>query len=500
MRNLAEQRAFVPASLPYPRGSQEWRSESGDEAPPVTSLPSHRTPAPRLTRQQLITTVTEISVFTAALALSLLILPVSIQAGGLTLLASGAFLVWACYFGVFERALLDRCHWYAWRQAVLGAAGVVTVAAVLLRASEQTLGSTLTLTGVSLFLGRAARDVVSRSRWLHPGEPVNAVVVRLGETSGDVDRWADGDLSRLKVVASLSLGPLAQSSLVDSDVAWTQLGEVESVLNRMSPDVLLAIPAPDADPGMRQSLDWLAAAHHVPLYVWLDLPPVARTRLRVESAVGETLVAVRPPACGRRFALLGKSVVERVVAGGILAALAAPMLVISLLVRLTSDGPALFVQRRVGLGGTEFRMYKFRTMCATAEQQLAALQLRNVHLDGPLFKIRDDPRVTPLGRWLRRTSLDELPQLLNVVRGEMALVGPRPPLAAEVAAYDAAARRRLLVKPGLTGLWQVSGRSDLSWSQSRQLDLYYVDNWSPMLDLEILWRTTGAVFSRRGAY
>lgn len=500
MCNLAEHRAYAPMSLPLPRGPQDWTSATGDEAPPVTSLPSHPAPVRRLARRQLITAVAEVAGFATALASSLLILPVSIRTGELTLLAGGAFLAWACYFGVFERALLDRCHWYAWRQAVLGAAGVVTVAAVLLRASEQTLGSALTLTGVSLFLGRATREVVSHSRWLHLGEPVNAVVVRLGETGGEVDRLAHGDFSRLKVVASLSLGPLAQSTVAGSDATCTQLGEVESVLTRMSPDVLLAVPAPDADPGMRQGLDWIAAAHHVPLYVWLDLPPVARTRLRVESTVGKTLVAVRPPACGRRFALLGKSVVERVVAGGVLVTLAIPMLVISLLIRLTSDGPALFVQRRVGLGGTEFRMYKFRTMCATAEQQLAALQLRNVHLDGPLFKIRDDPRITTLGRWLRRTSLDELPQLLNVVRGEMALVGPRPPLAAEVATYDAAARRRLLVKPGLTGLWQVSGRSDLSWSQSRQLDLYYVDNWSPMLDLEILWRTTGAVFSRRGAY
>jgi lipopolysaccharide/colanic/teichoic acid biosynthesis glycosyltransferase len=138
-------------------------------------------------------------------------------------------------------------------------------------------------------------------------------------------------------------------------------------------------------------------------------------------------------------------------------------------------------------------------MVVDAEARLAGLQELNA-ADGLLFKMRDDPRVTPVGRWLRQLSLDELPQLLNVLGGSMSLVGPRPPLPREVARYDDAVGRRLLVKPGLTGLWQVSGRSDLPWDEAVRLDLRYVENWSLGLDLSILWRTGRAVLARSGAY
>jgi lipopolysaccharide/colanic/teichoic acid biosynthesis glycosyltransferase len=153
----------------------------------------------------------------------------------------------------------------------------------------------------------------------------------------------------------------------------------------------------------------------------------------------------------------------------------------------------------VGRDGRPFRMVKLRTMHRNAEELLAALAKEN-ELDGVLFKIRRDPRVTRVGYWLRRSSLDELPQLLNVVRGEMSLVGPRPALPAEVAAYDAVARRRLVVKPGITGLWQVSGRSDLLWEESLRLDLYYADNWRLVDDMAIACRTVTAVTRARGAY
>jgi lipopolysaccharide/colanic/teichoic acid biosynthesis glycosyltransferase len=144
-------------------------------------------------------------------------------------------------------------------------------------------------------------------------------------------------------------------------------------------------------------------------------------------------------------------------------------------------------------------MVKFRSMVADADARLDQLRAENVS-DGLLFKLRVDPRVTPLGRWLRRLSLDELPQLFNVLSGSMSLVGPRPPLPAEVARYDTSVSRRLLVKPGLTGLWQISGRSDLAWEESVRLDLRYVENWSLALDLLILWKTGRAVLSRSGAY
>jgi lipopolysaccharide/colanic/teichoic acid biosynthesis glycosyltransferase len=176
------------------------------------------------------------------------------------------------------------------------------------------------------------------------------------------------------------------------------------------------------------------------------------------------------------------------------------MLATAIAVRITSHGPALFRQTRVGVRGERFTMYKFRSMHTDAEARLAAVSELNENADGLLFKIRDDPRVTRIGRLLRRWSVDEAPQLLNVLFGTMSLVGPRPPLPSEVAKYTPDVARRLLVKPGLTGLWQISGRSDLSWDEAVRLDLYYVENWSPALDVSILWRTIFAVFASRGAY
>lgn len=169
--------------------------------------------------------------------------------------------------------------------------------------------------------------------------------------------------------------------------------------------------------------------------------------------------------------------------------------------RVDSKGPAFFRQERVGRAGRTFTMLKFRSMSVDAEDRLDDIKGDNVHGDdGPMLKVVNDPRITRVGRFLRRTSLDELPQLVNVLLGQMSLVGPRPPLPREVAQYENHVQRRLLVKPGLTGLWQVSGRADLSWEDSVRLDLYYVENWSFLLDIAILVRTVRAVLASRGAY
>ena len=189
----------------------------------------------------------------------------------------------------------------------------------------------------------------------------------------------------------------------------------------------------------------------------------------------------------------------RVAAGLAIIVLLPFLLGIAIAIRLSSPGPALFRQVRVGRDGEHFVIWKFRTMHVQAEEQQAALAHLN-EVDAVLFKIRNDPRIFSLGALLRRLSLDELPQLWNIVRGEMSFVGPRPALPSEVARYDAVARRRLLVKPGLTGLWQVNGRSDLGWNESLQLDLEYVRSRCPSLDLQILCKTFGAVVSGRGAY
>ena len=194
-----------------------------------------------------------------------------------------------------------------------------------------------------------------------------------------------------------------------------------------------------------------------------------------------------------------KRATDRALAVPLAVATAPAMAAIALWVRRGSPGPAFYRQRRIGYAGEPFTLLKFRTMVADAELLLADLLTRN-EADGPLFKLRHDPRITRVGRWLRRTSLDELPQLWNVLRGEMSLVGPRPPLPSEVAAYEDWQLDRLEVRPGLTGLWQVSGRSDLSFDDCVRLDLFYIENWSLAYDLYILAKTVPVLISQRGAY
>jgi exopolysaccharide biosynthesis polyprenyl glycosylphosphotransferase len=179
--------------------------------------------------------------------------------------------------------------------------------------------------------------------------------------------------------------------------------------------------------------------------------------------------------------------------------LTAPVLLIAALaIRLSSPGSVLFKQERIGLNGRIFTLYKFRTMIEDAHERRGEVTHLN-EMTGPVFKAKDDPRVTSVGRWLRKFSLDEIPQLWNVLKGDMSLVGPRPPIPEEVASYHRWHRRRLSMKPGLTCLWQVSGRNNVDFDRWMQLDLQYIDNWSPSLDLKILLRTIPAVLSGRGA-
>ncbi len=199
------------------------------------------------------------------------------------------------------------------------------------------------------------------------------------------------------------------------------------------------------------------------------------------------------------FRLLLKGLFDRCAAAAALVMLAPIMSILAAAVCLHDRGPALFTQVRVGKDGHTFRIYKFRTMVVDAEQRRAELLASN-DLDGVLFKLRKDPRITPVGVHLRRWSIDELPQLFNVFLGHMSLVGPRPALPDEAAVYAEHVRRRLVVKPGLTGLWQVNGRSDLSWEESVRLDLRYVENWSFALDLQIIWKTISVMLRGAGAY
>jgi lipopolysaccharide/colanic/teichoic acid biosynthesis glycosyltransferase len=245
-------------------------------------------------------------------------------------------------------------------------------------------------------------------------------------------------------------------------------------------------------------LAWQLEATGTRLFVASALSDVAAPRITVRTLAGLPLLQVEAPVFGGGQRLL-KSAMDRVMAATLVLLLAPLLLLVSALVAFSSPGGVLYRQERIGIGERPFRCLKFRTMRTGAHLEVPDLGPAD-QSDSVLFKMRADPRVTPVGRVLRRCSLDELPQLFNVLGGSMSLVGPRPPLPGEVAAYGHDVRRRLLVKPGMTGLWQVSGRSDLSWAESVRLDLYYVENWSPTVDLKIMARTVLAVAGGRGAY
>jgi len=229
-----------------------------------------------------------------------------------------------------------------------------------------------------------------------------------------------------------------------------------------------------------------------------DLFQIALSRVVVENLDGIPLLGFREPAL-KDWQIIFKRAMDVLISAFGLVVFSPLMLLIALAIKLDSPGPVIFKQTRVGKGGALFTCYKFRSMCVGAEKQIEKLRARN-EASGPLFKIRDDPRRTRVGRIIRRMSLDELPQLWNVLRGEMSLIGPRPPLPSEVQKYESWHRRRLEVPPGITGLWQVSGRSNLTFDEMVLLDVYYIENWSPMLDLRILLRTIPTVLLGSGAY
>ena len=314
-----------------------------------------------------------------------------------------------------------------------------------------------------------------------------------------------------ELVRQLQREPYAGFSVVGACVDRSQGPEVEGVpvvgtsatvieaLKKTSADTVAVGAWSDFNQTDLRRLSWELEGSGVALVVAPSLTDIAGPRIHIRPVAGLPLLHVEQPefSGGRR---LLKGSTDRLSALVVLLIASPVLLGLAIGVRVSSRGGALFRQTRVGVDGRTFTMFKFRSMYADAEARLADLENQNQNADGLLFKMHDDPRITPIGRWLRRFSLDEVPQLLNVVAGDMSLVGPRPPLPSEVAQYGEDVRRRLLVRPGLTGLWQISGRSDLSWEESVRLDLHYVENWSLALDAMIVWKTVFAVLRRRGAY
>lgn len=295
---------------------------------------------------------------------------------------------------------------------------------------------------------------------------------------------------------------------VSADCA-TDLGIPVTATERGLESVLMAIESAGIDavaissgaplgPTDLRQLGWELAARDIGMILAPALTDVAGPRIHTQPVAGLPLIHVSTPKLtgGKKVA---KRVFDLVVAGALTVALLPVFVLIAALVSSTSRGPVFYMQERVGLRGTSFRMLKFRSMKANADAELQRLLAEQGSAHKPLFKVENDPRITPVGRILRKFSLDELPQLLNVIGGSMSLVGPRPQRESEVALYDDSAHRRLYVSPGMSGLWQVSGRSNLTWEESIRLDLYYVENWSLMGDVLILLKTFKAVFASTGA-
>jgi exopolysaccharide biosynthesis polyprenyl glycosylphosphotransferase len=276
------------------------------------------------------------------------------------------------------------------------------------------------------------------------------------------------------------------------------LDSVASVVMRLGADTVAVLACQEIDGLRLRELAWALEKTSTELYVAPALMDVAGPRTTIKPIAGLPLLHVDHAEISGGKQVV-KAVADRVLAGIALMVLVPLFVIISVAIRRTDPGPVFFRQIRVGKAGRPFVLFKFRTMVVDAEQQRALLAAEN-EADGALFKIRKDPRITRTGAWLRRWSLDGLPQLLNVVRGEMSLVGPRPALPEETERYGYHMRRRLAVKPGITGLWQVSGRSDLAWNEAVRLDVRYVENWSFALDAEILLKTGLAVLHGSGAY
>ncbi|WP_292700432.1 sugar transferase [Microbacterium sp. 69-10] len=273
--------------------------------------------------------------------------------------------------------------------------------------------------------------------------------------------------------------------------------EVLNILDRVDADTVILSTADAISPTQTRRFGWALDEKRIDLIVAPALTDIAGPRIHTRPVAGLPLIQVDYPAFSGRRRLTKRAF--DLVTSAIALTLLSPLFVLFIFFIRKDGGPAFFAQERVGLNGKHFKMLKFRSMVADAEDLLPGL-LDSSEGNGVLFKMKSDPRVTSLGRFLRRYSLDELPQLVNVLRGEMSLIGPRPPLAREVEHYEEHVFRRFLVRPGLTGLWQVSGRSNLSWDDSIRLDLYYVENWSLAGDFLILWKTVRAVVGSDGAY
>jgi exopolysaccharide biosynthesis polyprenyl glycosylphosphotransferase len=314
------------------------------------------------------------------------------------------------------------------------------------------------------------------------------------------------ELARQPYAGYLVVGACIPSGVIAATLPGTgipvlgQLDDLQAAMRAVDADTIVIASNDELSAERIRELSWSLEPGRQHLVVAPSLTDIGGPRIHTRPVAGLPLIHVETPRY-EGTKLFAKRAFDILASVLILVATAPLLLAVAITVRLSTPGPVLFKQERVGINGKPFQMLKFRTMVTDAEARLLELekQARDAG-NSVLFKMKDDPRVTPVGRFLRRYSVDELMQLVNVLNGTMSLVGPRPPLTREVESYETKVHRRFLVKPGITGLWQVSGRSNLSWEDSVRLDLYYVENWSIVGDLVILWKTARAVLRREGAY
>ncbi|WP_248283283.1 sugar transferase [Cryobacterium arcticum] len=312
------------------------------------------------------------------------------------------------------------------------------------------------------------------------------------------------ELARQPAAGYLVVGACIPSGFIADYLPGTRIPvfsnvqKLQAAMAAVNADTVVVTSSDELPPDRMRELSWSLEPGRQHLVVAPSLTDIGGPRIHTRPVAGLPLIHVETPRyegmklyTKRGFDLLGSSL--------LILCLSPFLAIIAIAIRLSTPGSVLFRQDRVGINGHHFNMLKFRSMVTDAEAQLAELQDLSEG-NAVMFKMKDDPRITPIGKFLRRFSLDELPQLFNVFGGTMSLVGPRPPLEREVSEYENHVHRRFLVKPGITGLWQVSGRSNLSWEDTVRLDLYYVENWSMTGDITILWRTAKAVLAREGAY
>ena len=417
------------------------------------------------------------------------------------LFSAGLVIAWACALGLAD----SRSHrvigtgtteYVRVARASLGVFGMIAIVAFLTK-SEVARGYLL----ISLPAGIVTLALV---RWLWRqwlvsnrragGYSARVLLVGSGESvtaiANELRRVSDAGYT---VVGACIPGARIGDLVPGTDVPVVgSVDDVELGLVRTGADTVAVTSTGDLPPSRLKQISWSLEAGRQHLVLAPSITDIAGPRIHSRPVAGLPLIHVEIP----RFSS-GQRIVKRtmdIIGALALIALSSPLLLgVAIAVKATSPGPLLFAHERIGLKGTPFRMLKFRSMRVGADAELRALLDAQGTSETPLFKVKDDPRITPVGRFIRKYSLDELPQFFNVLGGSMSLVGPRPQVAAEVALYSDAARRRLLARPGVSGLWQVSGRSTTTWEETVRLDLYYVENWSLLGDIGILLKTLRAV-------